>query len=104
MTWIDWESTAWHEARHAAAMLAQGHIPIEARCDWPYEVKMDGGGLRRCYGYVKWDISKLAEESDFLRLLAISVMAAMNPMPITAPAPNGSTDDADELARLTKLA
>jgi hypothetical protein len=98
MTFLDMQSTAWEEACHCAALLARGHIPREARCDWPRDVEVDGG-FRRCYGWVRPDWDRAAEPG-FLRTCAIAVICGMKEKPLVAPQRNGSTDDADMLAIL----
>lgn len=97
MTRIDFGSHAWHEAKHTAGFLARGHIPLEARCDWPYDLECDGG-TRRCYGYVMPDLTQ-KDEPGFDRTYAVSVMVGMPKLPVVAPQRNGSTDDDDQLAR-----
>jgi hypothetical protein len=100
VTWIDMTSTAWEEARHCAAFMAQGHIPSEARCDWPADLKVNGG-VRRCFGWVRPDPTK-KHEPGFQRTYAIAVMCGMREMPVVAPTRNGSTDDPDLLAHLVE--
>ena len=90
-------SPAWEEAKHCAAFLARGHIPREVRVDWPYDITTDGK-TRRCYGYVAPDMSK-RNEPGFSRTYAIAILAGMRSAPFVAPRRNGSTDDADLLAR-----
>ncbi|MEK6272357.1 MAG: hypothetical protein AABM42_06885 [Actinomycetota bacterium] len=100
MTYIDMKSVAWEEAQHCAAFMAQGHIPREARCDWPFDLKLDGG-VRRCYGYVTPDATT-TDEPGFQRKYAIAVMAGMRETPLLAPDRNGSTNDEDLLAILVE--
>jgi hypothetical protein len=98
MTWINFNGSAWHAAKHAAAMLSLGHIPVEVRSDDPYDVELDGKA-RRCHGYARADSDK-ANEPDYLRMLAISILCGMPDLPCVPPERNGWMDDPDMLALL----
>ncbi len=88
-------STAWHESLHCAALLSLDHVPLECRCDWPFDREV-GGRTRRRLGHVRPDPGQPASN----RTYALATLAAMDPLPVVAPEPNGSGDDEDVLAGL----
>jgi hypothetical protein len=99
VTYIDFNSTAWHEACHAAGFMAQDHVPLEARCDWPRDVKLEDGTRAIIYGLVKPDFSR-EDEPGFARTYAIACLAGMSDRPVVAPKRNGIHGDENLLALL----
>ena len=100
VTYIDFGSTRWEESAHAAGLLAQGHIPLVARIDWPYDRPAGNGMFRRCYGLVWPDPADL-DKPGFRRAFALAVIVGMPGREPQWPLRrNGSTNDDDVIAQI----
>src|SRR3954468_6568591 len=98
---IDFASTAWHEAKHAAGFMARGHVPLEARCDEPFDVEVGEAVFRRCHGYVRQDPEQAAADPGFDRTKALSLLCAWVERP-KLPLKGSDGDDQDVLARVVE--